>query len=176
MQYAFSRGGLLIALALLSACDRHRADEALRVDAADVMAIPRVWAELRAYTRRNGPMEPDELLYLDALRRAGSDSTYIKISALVHRSQVAALRPCALVALQQHGVLLKTGNCAPDAATLLRIDRYVRRHQLDDSALRYRVDANGDSVILNKLVNYDPETVYITVYQNVVVKVDYSPY
>jgi len=164
MQYAFSRGGLLIALALLSACDRHRADEALRVDAADVMAIPRVWAE------------PDELLYLDALRRAGSDSTYIKISALVHRSQVAALRPCALVALQQHGVLLKTGNCAPDAATLLRIDRYVRRHQLDDSALRYRVDANGDSVILNKLVNYDPETVYITVYQNVVVKVDYSPY
>ena len=176
MPYIRIRRWPLVAWTLLSACGRNRADDALRANAADVLAIPRVWAELRAYSSRNGPLAADELLYLDALRRVGSDSTFIKISALVDRSQVAALRPCALVPLQQHWVLLKTGNCAPDTATVSQIDRYVRSHQRDNTRLHYRVDAKGDSMIMNNFVTYDSEIVYLTVYKNVVVKVEYSPY
>ena len=174
MSSVFSPGWLLIVGALLSACSPPTIG--VRVDAGDVLAIPRVWAEVRAYEHRNGPMASDELLYVDARRFADNDTTYIKLSALNYQSQATDLRPCALVTRQQHWVLLKTGNCAPDTATAAQIERYVRRHQIDNSRLHFRVDANGDSIIVDKLVNYDPEIVYLTLYQSHVVKVVYSPY
>ena len=169
MSCVFSLGWRLLVGALLSAC--RSPTTGARVDAGDVLAIPRVWAEVRAYEHRNGPLQPDELLYVDARRFADSDTTYLKLSALVSQSQATDLRPCALVARQQHRVLLKTGPCTPDSAMRARIDGYARTHLLDDFRLHYRVEANGDSVITNLPGPYDPEVVYLTLYHNHVVKV-----
>jgi hypothetical protein len=153
-------------LMFASACGRDRVALPVRGDATPVLRVPAVATVIRAYLQRNHAQKLG-LFYVKDVRHG--DTTSIELSSLVYRSEAEALAPCDLIRLHDEWVLVKARDCAP-AADLDSLLRRVPKAGLVDtrqSALKYRVQASGDTAfLLPEQVFYHPEVLTMLVHHD----------